>query len=362
MLFPFRSATPRRPLVGDKLDRYALLNSARLFAGLRLSEDFTRLSGSLIVTEGRGKYLRLRHVEAQTGELPPALAEDLRRQATKPDGTWPPLLTDLAEFQATEFDRLKRVAGKFVDRILCLCVADPGIWLTDFDGRRSYLSACDPWKLSELTGVNVIDGLPARDLASGGLGTDLTALPLWLWLADRPQKAAQHSTGLIELRLNELSAWFLPGSDGLDETLPEIERLRLDLDRFNQEHLTTAVRTFFQRPRRNTLPLKQLYLAATPEAGEWLAGGMSREAAWRLEPLPLLAEPLCVPEVAACVATAVLGALFADQMPSNLPALSGASVQRILGRVTPGSPNSWRNLLINMTDSQAPTMKLRDAI
>jgi hypothetical protein len=54
--------------------------------------------------------------------------------------------------------------------------------------------------------------------------------------------------------------------------------------------------------------------------------------------------------------------LFVDQMPANVPLLSGASVQRLLGRITPGTPASWRNLLINMTDSHPPTMKLRDAV
>ncbi|MFN6110420.1 MAG: hypothetical protein ACK493_08590, partial [Planctomycetota bacterium] len=60
--------------------------------------------------------------------------------------------------------------------------------------------------------------------------------------------------------------------------------------------------------------------------------------------------------------TALLGALFVDQMPANVPLLSGATVQRLLGRITPGTPASWRNLLINMTDSHPPTMKLRDAV
>lgn len=362
VLFPFRNATPRRPIVGDKLDRYALLNSGRLFAGIQLSRDFFRLSASLIVTEGRGKYLRVRHIEAQSNEVPASLAQGLQEQALDPNGNWPPLLSDLAEFQAAEFDRLKRVAGKFVDRILCLAVGDPGLWLQDFDGRRTYLSACDPCKLSELTGVSVVDGFPARDLAAGGNGCELVGLPLWLWLADRPQKAARQSTGLILLGADEVTAWFLPGSDGLDEILPEIERLRLETARLSAEHLATTMATFFQRPRKDGLPLSQLFFGVAEGGSPAVAMATAGQLGLEGEPLPLLPEQFSRPEIATAVATTILGGLFVDQMPGNVPALSGAAIQRILGRITPGSPASWRNLLINMTDSQAPTMKLRDAI
>lgn len=329
---------------------------------MQLNGDFTRLSASLIVTEGRGKYLRVRHVEAQSTEVPSALAGSLQEQYQAPNGNWPPLLSDLADFQAAEFDRLKRVAGKFVDRILCLAVGDPGLWLQDFDGRKTYLSACDPCKLSELTGVSVVDGFPARDLAAGGNGSALSGLPLWLWLADRPQKAARHSTGLILLEENEVTAWFLPGSDGLDEVLPDVERLQLETQQLSSENLAASIATFFQRPRKAGLPLQQLIFAAAEESEATVAITVAGLTGLEAEPLPLVPEHSSRPEIASAVATSILGALFVDQMPGNVPALSGAGIQRILGRITPGSPASWRNLLINMTDSQAPTMKLRDAV
>ncbi len=59
---------------------------------------------------------------------------------------------------------------------------------------------------------------------------------------------------------------------------------------------------------------------------------------------------------------AMLGFLHVDQMPANLPSLTGANQQRILGRLTPGRPNSWRNLLREMADHEPPAMKLRDAM
>lgn len=363
MLFPFRNATPRRPIVGDKLDRYALLNSARLFAGLRLSDDFSTLSGGLVVTEGRGKHLRVQHFETRQAAVPASLAAELQKQAAAPDGHWPTLLADLAEFQASEFDRLKRIAGKFVDRILCLAVSDPGLWLRDFDGRLTYLSACDPQKLSVLTGVSVIDGFPARDLAAGGTGRDLEALPYWLWLADRPRKAAQHSSGLLLVDgQGGVVAWFLPGSDGLDEILPEIERLRLEPGQLAAEQLAGAIGAFYRRPRPHALPLREFHAVDSATNLDGLANQVAHLLNVQTNRILVDEQALEPTASAEVVATALLGALFVDQMPANFPALSNANNQKLLGRITPGTPASWRNLLINMTDSHPPTMKLRDAI
>ena len=59
---------------------------------------------------------------------------------------------------------------------------------------------------------------------------------------------------------------------------------------------------------------------------------------------------------------ALLAAMFIDQMPGNVPTLTKASGQRLLGRITPGSAAAWRKLLINMNDTESPTMRLKDAV
>jgi len=58
----------------------------------------------------------------------------------------------------------------------------------------------------------------------------------------------------------------------------------------------------------------------------------------------------------------MLGFMHIDQLPANIPTLTGAKQQRILGRLTPGRPNSWRNLLREMADHEPSAMKLRDAV
>ena len=62
------------------------------------------------------------------------------------------------------------------------------------------------------------------------------------------------------------------------------------------------------------------------------------------------------------VVAAVLGLFHIDQMPANVPWLTGAQSQRILGRLTPGRPSNWRQLLRVMADFHPAPMKLKDAI
>ncbi len=59
---------------------------------------------------------------------------------------------------------------------------------------------------------------------------------------------------------------------------------------------------------------------------------------------------------------ALLGLLHIDQIPANLPSLTGANQQRILGRISPGRPHQWRQLVREMADFQPPALKLRDAV
>ena len=62
------------------------------------------------------------------------------------------------------------------------------------------------------------------------------------------------------------------------------------------------------------------------------------------------------------VVAAVLGLFHIDQMPANIPWLTGAESQRILGRLTPGRPSNWRQLLRSMADFHPAPMKLKDAV
>jgi anhydro-N-acetylmuramic acid kinase len=61
-------------------------------------------------------------------------------------------------------------------------------------------------------------------------------------------------------------------------------------------------------------------------------------------------------------ATGLLAQLMIDQIPANGPGLTGAQWPRILGRITPGSPANWHQVLVDMAATLPIKMPLRDAV
>jgi len=67
-------------------------------------------------------------------------------------------------------------------------------------------------------------------------------------------------------------------------------------------------------------------------------------------------------EVLDPAAAALLAALHLDQVPANHTALTGTETPRILGRLTPGSPQAWHRTLQHMAENRPAVMSLRRAI
>jgi anhydro-N-acetylmuramic acid kinase len=67
-------------------------------------------------------------------------------------------------------------------------------------------------------------------------------------------------------------------------------------------------------------------------------------------------------DVLAPACAAVLALFQVDQVPGNLPEVTGSEVARVLGRLTPGSPQSWQRLLSTMHGTQPVLRPLRSAI
>ena len=65
-------------------------------------------------------------------------------------------------------------------RILAVGVHDPGLWGPAGAARAGYVGLCDPARLAETTGMNVVDAFPARDVAAGGQGGPITAIAEWV--------------------------------------------------------------------------------------------------------------------------------------------------------------------------------------
>ena len=77
---------------------------------------------------------------------------------------------------------LCRAASIPVDDVLAVGLLGPGYWFPTADAGRSYLEFCDPSHVAEACGCNVLSHFPQRDIAAGGLGGPLQAVPQWFLL------------------------------------------------------------------------------------------------------------------------------------------------------------------------------------
>ena len=67
-------------------------------------------------------------------------------------------------------------------------------------------------------------------------------------------------------------------------------------------------------------------------------------------------------EVLGPASVALMALLHLDQVPANHPAVTGAETCRVLGRLTPGSPQSWQRLMEEFTTARPEVRPLRSAI
>jgi hypothetical protein len=273
----------------------------------------------------------------------------------------------------------------------------------------------DPGLLAAHSGITVIDAFPIRDVVAGGTGLGLEALPAWILAADRFRHVAVKKRLLIVIR-QSTTAFFLPPSDGLDDQLPDIQLFTAmgtalfqpiqaqfaDLGLPELSHLNlqgTAVDELQAEIAANkSLNNVKTWLEKVGPANlvrttfVSLVDNIVRQFQCLLKPRDYVDEIFvdCHPAIIGAVVNqfrqfcdvpirqdaapggqpgglcpvlvGLLGLLGLDQTPANVPAITGANGQRILGRISPGSPSNWRQLLREMADYQPPAMRLRDAV
>jgi 1,6-anhydro-N-acetylmuramate kinase len=219
----------------ENVDRARRRQRFRLSCGIHVDSHFRRVQGMLVVSNTCGRWLKPQIFRTVRVEIPSVLSRlcQVLTNSSTESITLPQLKSaanDLAGLEAQATSLLLSGSVKVLDNVLAICVSDPGIYYQDFDGKPVYQSLCDSQRLAELTGLSVIDGLPARDLIVGGQGRPLGPLPYWLLFADRDLPFAKSNRCLLNLDSpNELV--FLPASDGLDAELPEIAyRSLIDID------------------------------------------------------------------------------------------------------------------------------------
>jgi anhydro-N-acetylmuramic acid kinase len=117
--------------------------------------------------------------------------------------------------------------------------------------------------------------------------------------------------------------------------------------------------------RLTRLPLRRIgELRGSPSAAERGQPRGAQSAGWIEGPVrPSPAESSNNPtEAFGSASVAVLAMLYLDQVPANHPAITGTEVPRLLGRLTPGSPQNWRRLL-QISAEASPTIRpLRAAL
>jgi len=348
----------------------SLDDPARLIIGSAINRTVSELQCVLMMTDGRGKFLRLRHVVGQVVPISKTI-QDSWLAINASEGN-PQLkdtrqfMSELADFQSQTIESVKLHAGKYVDRILAVALTDPGLWVEDFDGRRIYCALSDSQRVADLTGLTVIDNFPVNDVLSGGSGSPLEPLPLWLAFADRHERVASEHR-IVIFAEEQIRAFLLPASDGLDADLPSIQIAAASKDDFADAFKEALKLLHHQTRQRPTGPMPvigQTFIFGTEQRKAEVKGMLTKlSTTEEIVPRPEALDSLGVDEdsISATIA-GLLGILHIDQMQGNLPWLTGAADQRVLGRLTPGTPSNWRQLVREMSDFSPPAMKLRDAI
>ena len=422
LIFPFysRDKTIRDPFdPAHRIEREVGERGRRLFAGIELQRDLRSVIGAMTVIEGKGKYLRVIGSTSCVHELDLHTQKILTQLASSPDPTlldWRAIQEDVAFTIATVAESLKSQAGKYVDRLMVIATLDPGLHIQDTDGKTRHFPLCDPNLLAEMTGITIVDAFGIRDRAAHGTGQGLFSMPAWLLLADRAKPIANCNRALIQIG-TECRAYFLPASDGLDIEIPEIRFLNIDTRPILVQYFDIESNQFESELHqcniqgqcipelvahiRRTLNSKHcdcestmsesksdfarsFVVALTDELLHQLNSSVNKQTIdeWfidsshsilgsfvnqfqracpksKVQPASSILEQA---GASSAVLTSILGAMNVDQVPGNIPWITGADSQRILGRITPGSPSNWRQLLREMADFQPPAMRLRDAV
>jgi anhydro-N-acetylmuramic acid kinase len=408
----------------------------RFALGIVTSTSGRQVRAALVAARGNGLELRLEVAAAAAREVPRRLVRSfrqLRQTKKRRPADAAVLAAELAEIKAVLVDDLFSVVPQFAGRALVIGELEPGLWARPRGGLVGYLPLSDPARLADLTGLNVIDAFPARDLAQEGRGGPLGALPDWLLLhhasktrvlvdlgpsvrltylpASRDASGAQRITSFVagpgmklvdrfarQLTANEqpfdlgghlavqgqridelLAAWLadseLAGPIGFPRRVS-----RFPIGRFVKSGLEQSVGSWsvrdllctsaylvaevVRRSIERRLPTEPAIDEIVVTGGGQHHGLLMKELAERMAPVPILRESdLGLPPHARDGAmAATLALLHLDETPACPTAITGAQTPRVLGRLTPGSPQAWQRMLHTIAMRAPSAVSLRSAI
>ncbi len=333
----------------------ALAARKRWMIGLAVGSRCRSLRAALVGAEGKGLTGRLEVYAADRLTLPREITRLFRqpRNRAQSAGDLPLLAAQLAESQALLLDSFAARIAPVWDRVLAVAVDDPGLWRSAV-GWTAYMGLCDSARLAELSGLNVVDAFPARDLAQEGRGRPILPIPHWILLHD-----SQKTRVLVTLGPTTRLT-YLPGSRDASGA-SRIRSFRIKAgpmppdDRFAQA-VVDAIATQF-----SSLPTVEDIVFSGPS--ERCSAVEAQLTALVPGARVVNATELGIPSGALRPAgVAVLGLLFLDQVPGNATAITGARTPRVLGRLTPGSLQSYHRLLRELATAKPSVIALRSAV
>ena len=160
--------------------------SDRHVLGIDVSADCRRVRAAPLAARGNGLHMNVRVGHALSLKLPDR-AEQLKLQLDRrlpadqdPFVILQELRSVLTEHVAIAAQEASTRNSNALEEMLAIGICETGKVTETNDGLRCHLDLIDPAQLADLSGVNIVSGFPARDCASGGKGTPLSPLPLWL--------------------------------------------------------------------------------------------------------------------------------------------------------------------------------------
>ena len=417
-----------------RLDAPHGADTPRWIVGVTVAPKCDRAAAALVGIRGRGLSAVAEVAGARTVAIPRCAADlfdALSSDSPCAVTALAALRAQLAEVQAPLALELLDSLGVSPSRILAVGVVDPGIWEFCRDEPTGYLGLCDPARLAEATGLNVIDAFAARDVAAGGQGGPLTALTDWILLRDhlrsrvlldlgrtirltylpaaRTERAetrilafevgpggslmdslAQRLTGggqpfdsggrmaVQGKRLPELIEHWM-SNPYFDVPLPRWRPRGVQPDRFLADALQMAVASDWS--------VRDLLCTATHFVAEMIARALQRlpNAAgideiivtgggqhnglllheigrWTALPIARLDDFGFSADTFEPAGVALLAMLHLDQVPGNPTSITKTATPRLLGRLTGGSPQSWRLLLETCVGGSTALRPLRTAM
>ena len=408
----------------------------RLLVGMNVGTGCEQITGALVAVSGRGLSARFDPIESVSQEISDELQVSYQRLLQGGKNQLRDsleLAAALSKMQLSLVRELLCNASVPASDVLVLGVHDPGIWRFAKEGSVSYLGLCNAAFLAETSGMNVVDGFPARDLAGGGLGGPVSAIPQWLLLRTydrtrlllnigRTVQLTYLPTAEVGSDIHSLLSFDVgPGTFLLDKLSTRLSAGRLQFDPGGRlavqgKKIPDLIRHWLADPYFEEAPprwhpqgvrsdceldetvrmaaeagwsIRDLLCTATHFIADCIdraitaqlppsaaideiiitGGGQSNgmllgEIALRVPGMPLrrIAEIGWPPGLLEATTAAVLAALHVDMVPANHPSITGTQSPRVLGRLTPGSPGAWRQLVGHLYAAAPTHTSLRNAV